>query len=34
MAETEPTIQLFGTRGSPEAYALRDFLYRNGVRFR
>jgi thioredoxin reductase (NADPH) len=32
MHETE--IQLFGTRGSPEAYALRDFLYRNGVRFR
>jgi thioredoxin reductase (NADPH) len=34
MNETEPTIQVCGTRGSPEAYALRDFLYRNGVRFR
>src|SRR5918994_506858 len=32
MHETE--IQLFGTRGCPEAYALRDFLYRNGLRFR
>ena len=34
MEETGPRIQLFGTRGSPEAYALRDFLYRNGVPFR
>jgi thioredoxin reductase (NADPH) len=34
MEETEPRIRLFGTRGSPEAYALRDFLYRNGVPFR
>jgi thioredoxin reductase (NADPH) len=34
MNDTEPTIQVCGTRGSPEAYALRDFLYRNGVRFR
>jgi thioredoxin reductase (NADPH) len=33
MDETEPTIQVCGPRGSPEAYALRDFLYRNGVRF-
>jgi thioredoxin reductase (NADPH) len=34
MDETEPRIELFGTRQSPEAYALRDFLYRNGVPFR
>jgi thioredoxin reductase (NADPH) len=34
MNEAEPKIQCFGTRGSAEAYALRDFLYRNGVPFR
>jgi thioredoxin reductase (NADPH) len=34
MNEAESRIQLFGTRGSPEAYALRDFLHRSGVPFR
>jgi hypothetical protein len=34
MNEAEPKIQCFGTRGSAEAYAVRDFLYRNGVPFR
>jgi thioredoxin reductase (NADPH) len=34
MNEAESKIQLFGTRGAPEAYALRDFLHRNGVTFR
>src|SRR5918996_2173492 len=29
----EARIQLFGTRGSPEAHAIRDFLSRSGVPF-
>ena len=29
----EARIQLFGTRGSAEAHAIRDFLYRSGVPF-
>jgi thioredoxin reductase (NADPH) len=29
----EAQIQLFGTRGSAEAHAIRDFLYRSGVPF-
>ena len=29
----ETTIQIFGRRGSSEAYAIRDFLHRCGVRF-
>jgi thioredoxin reductase (NADPH) len=33
MTEAGPKIQIFGTRGSAVAYALRDFLYRSGVPF-
>jgi hypothetical protein len=29
----EVRIRLFGTRGSAEAHAIRDFLYRSGVPF-
>lgn len=28
MSDTERKIQLFGTRGSADAYAIRDFLHR------
>jgi thioredoxin reductase (NADPH) len=34
MSETTPEIRLFGTRGSAQAHAIRDFLYRSGVPFR
>jgi thioredoxin reductase (NADPH) len=34
MDHTGPKVQLFGTRGSAEAHAIRDFLYRSGVPFR
>ena len=33
MDEAAPKVQLFGTRGSAEAHAIRDFLYRCGVPF-
>ena len=33
MDEARPKVQLFGTRGSAEAHAIRDFLYRSGVPF-
>jgi thioredoxin reductase (NADPH) len=34
MADAAPQVQLFGTRDSAQAHAIRDFLYRNGVPFR
>src|SRR5258708_40155290 len=33
MKDVAPTLQLFGTRGSPAAYAIRDFLARCDVPF-
>jgi thioredoxin reductase (NADPH) len=33
MDETTPKVKIIGTRGSPEAYAIRDFLYRSDVPF-
>ena len=33
MNSGETTVQIFGTRGSSEAYAIRDFLHRCGVPF-
>ena len=33
MSDKRPRIKLMGTRGSPEAYAIRDFLYRSDVPF-
>jgi thioredoxin reductase (NADPH) len=33
MSAGETTIQIFGTRGSSQAYAIRDFLHRCGVSF-
>jgi thioredoxin reductase (NADPH) len=33
MNHTESKVQLFGTRGSAEAHAIRDFLHRCDVRF-
>jgi thioredoxin reductase (NADPH) len=33
MNENHSKIQLFGTRGSAQAYAIRDFLYRSDIPF-
>jgi hypothetical protein len=33
MNESEHAVVIFGTRGSSEAYAIRDFLHRCGIRF-
>ncbi len=33
MNDTESKVQLFGTRGSAEAHAIRDFFHRCDVRF-
>jgi thioredoxin reductase (NADPH) len=33
MNESERAVVIFGTRGSSEAYAIRDFLHRCGIRF-
>jgi thioredoxin reductase (NADPH) len=33
VAEVEPKVRLYGTRGSAAAYAIRDFLYRSDVPF-
>ena len=33
MDDDRPTVRLFGTRGSAEAHAIRDFLHRSGVPF-
>jgi thioredoxin reductase (NADPH) len=33
MADTEAKIKIFGLRGSPQAYAIREFLYRCDVPF-
>jgi thioredoxin reductase (NADPH) len=33
MAEAVSNIQLIGTRGSADAYAIRDFLHRSDVPF-
>src|SRR5712671_428351 len=33
MDESEHAVVIFGTRGSSEAYAIRDFLHRCGIRF-
>jgi thioredoxin reductase (NADPH) len=34
MTDDDPQIRLLGTRGSAEAHAIRDFLYRSGVPYR
>ena len=34
MNDTDRPIELMGTRGSSEAYAIRDFLHRSDVPFR
>jgi thioredoxin reductase (NADPH) len=31
--ELAPAVRLYGKRGSPQAYAIRDFLQRSGVPF-
>src|SRR5690242_17215459 len=33
MSEADDVIKLYGTRGSPSAYAIRDFLARSDVPF-
>ncbi len=33
MTDTNPVIKVFGTRGSPAAYAIRDYLYRSDAPF-
>jgi len=33
MGEEAPKLKLYGTRGSPAAYAIRDFLYRSDIPF-
>ncbi len=33
MNETEPQVQILGTRGSADAHAIRDFLHRCDIRF-
>src|ERR1700730_7192846 len=34
MSEIAPELRIFGTRGSPAAYTIRDFLQRSDVPFR
>src|ERR1700674_4605904 len=34
MTEIAPELRIFGTRGSPAAYTIRDFLQRSDVPFR
>jgi thioredoxin reductase (NADPH) len=34
MGESAPELRIFGTRGSPLAYTIRDFLHRSDVPFR